>query len=189
MSGIFPLLLPMLIISELGWSPTGDVNSCWVLQTPIFGSILWFFSSSLAGGDHQWGWWPMGDDSSRWVSRTPRWQSPRLHHQLQPPSLHLGKLLGNPPVLISTLCPPDSDGWASKWGEMGLLTSRLFCNVGPTLPSTLFLPDMVYLLKGVQECVKVPEGWSWLTPDICLSEQSFNHFDAQKWRMAIHWKK
>ena len=126
----------------------------------FFGSNVSFLSSSLADGDHQWGWSPMGDDSSRWVSRTPPWQSPGLH-QNQPPSLHLGKLLGNAPVLISTLCPPDSDGWASKRGEMGLLTSRLFCNVGPTLPSTL-------VLKGGSGGAKVVDkDWVGLTHNMC----------------------
>ena len=178
-----------ILLTHMGiWSTYLLLSLCVLLEriiwyvpgkSIILGLIFGFFSSSVADSDHQWGWWPMGDDSSRWVSRTRRWQSPRLH-QNHPPSLHLGKLLGNAPVLISTLCPPHSHGWASKWGEMGLLTSRLFSNVGPTLPSTLLLQGIVYWLKGTQK-LQIRNGRGWhLTSDICFWRCYCEHYGSSK---------
>ena len=137
---LFSLLstsLTLLLTMLLGWSLMVHVRLQLLSPFLVFSLVFCRWWSSV------WGWSPMGDDSSRWVSRTRRWQSPRLHQSL------LRSIWGDcwETLLIGTLRPPDSDGWASKWGEMGLLTSQLFCNVDPTLPSTLFFWDMVYWLK------------------------------------------
>ena len=121
-------------------------------RTPTLGSLsCLFLVFCRCNGDHQCG------VGRRWAMTVPA--GFRGLGDGKAPGTSSSSIWGDcwETLLIGTLRPPDSDGWASKWGEMGLLTSQLFCNVDPTLPSTLFFLGYDLLVEKMQ----IRNRWAW----------------------------